>query len=120
MARAHLYPRENLGPQIGYLPQDIELLEGSISLNISRFGEIDSGAVVAAAKAAGIHELILTMSNGYDTEVDRPGGMLSPGQRQRIGLARAIYRMPKLVILMSPTRTLMMTESEPWSGSWFP
>ena len=105
-AEAHLYPRENLGPQIGYLPQDIELLEGSISLNISRFGEIDSGAVVAAAKAAGIHELILTMSNGYDTEVDRPGGMLSPGQRQRIGLARAIYRMPKLVILDEPNSNL--------------
>ncbi len=88
-----------LGPQIGYLPQGIELLEGSISSNIARFGEVDADAVIAAAVAAGVHELILSLPNGYDTTMGQPGGMLSPGQRQRIGLARALYKWPRLVVL---------------------
>lgn len=98
-AEATSYSRTELGPQVGYLPQDIELLEGSVSDNIARFGEIDSEAVVAAALAAGVHELILSLPNGYDTVVGNSGGVLSPGQRQRIGLARALYRWPRLVIL---------------------
>lgn len=93
------YSRLELGPQIGYLPQDIELLEGSVSGNIARFGEVDSEAVVAAALAAGVHELILSLPNGYDTVVGQSGGILSPGQRQRIGLARALYGWPRLVVL---------------------
>jgi ATP-binding cassette subfamily C protein EexD len=93
------YSRSELGPQIGYLPQDIELLEGSVSGNIARFGEVDAEAVVAAALAAGVHELILSLPNGYDTVVGQSGGMLSPGQRQRIGLARALYGWPRLVVL---------------------
>lgn len=105
-AEAYLYARDELGPQIGYLPQDIELLEGSVSSNICRFGEMDPEAVVEAAKASGVHEMILSLSNGYDTQIDKPGGFLSPGQRQRIALARAIFRWPKFVVLDEPNSNL--------------
>ena len=105
-AEAHLYDRDELGPQIGYLPQDIELLDGTVAENIARFGAIDSEAVVAAAEEAGIHQMILSLDKGYDTVVSGERGMLSPGQRQRIGLARAIYKMPKLVVLDEPNSNL--------------
>ena len=103
---ASKYMRSEIGPQLGYLPQDIELLEGSVSANICRFGEIDSDAIIEASRAAGVHELILSFTDGYETKIDQPGGMLSPGQRQRIALARALYKWPKLVILDEPNSNL--------------
>ena len=105
-AESSKYDREELGPQLGYLPQDIELLEGSVSANICRFGAVDSDAVIQAAQDAGVHEYILSLPNGYDTELGKEGGQLSPGQRQRIALARAVYKRPKLVILDEPNSNL--------------
>ena len=105
-ADIYQWNKDQLGPNIGYLPQDIELFAGTVAENIARFGEVDSEKVILAAKRSGVHDMILHFPQGYDTRLGDGGAGLSGGQKQRIALARAMYDDPSLLVLDEPNSNL--------------
>ncbi len=105
-ADVYTWDKLELGPHLGYLPQGVELFEGTVAENIARFGAVDMVKVKAAARAVGLHEFIMALPIGYENPVGRDGAMLSGGQRQRVALARAIYGQPAFVVLDEPNSSL--------------
>ena len=105
-ADVHTWHPDDLRPYLGYLPQEIALFPGTVGENIARMTEADPREIIAAAQLADVHELVLRLPNGYQTDVGEFGHLLSGGQRQRIGLARAVFGSPKLVVLDEPNSNL--------------
>ncbi len=105
-AELEQWNKEDLGPHLGYLPQDVQLFAGSIGQNIARFGQLNAEDVIKAAQRAGMHETILRLAGGYNSPVGEAGTALSGGTRQRIGLARALYGNPVFVVLDEPNANL--------------
>ena len=105
-ADIHTWDKSELGPYLGYLPQGVELLEGSLAENIARFGDVDMVQVEAAARLVGLHDLIMALPQGYNSPIGRDGAVLSGGQRQRVALARALYGKPVFVVLDEPNSSL--------------
>ncbi len=102
----YAWNKAELGPHVGYMPQDVDLFDGSLAENIARFGVVDAAKVQAAARSVGLHEFITALPQGYDTQVGRDGAKLSGGQRQRVALARALYGKPAFVVLDEPNSSL--------------